>query len=353
MSRVEDYAEQVLRPDALRTEREGVGPARIGELRELGLLNHLAPAEFGGQGLGRDDDRRIHEIIAGACFNTWLVWAQHAPLTGRLADRAGTPLPALARKVLTGEILLGAGISDVRGYPRRYIAATRADGGWTLSGTISWVSGWGLSQVLTVAGVEKDTETVVTALVEIGERTRAAAPLHLAVLDGSRTERVQLDDVFVPDELVISRRTLEQTRFDDLAVASDARGHHFGLAETVLRELGEHPDPLARAVATAWRPRVARIRETAYALADEAAATGGGTHRLEERLATKVASGEALSTLTRALVVARAGRGLAGDDTAQLHARSALFILVQGQSTDVRRAQLTHLAALPSAAPTA
>ncbi|GIE81939.1 acyl-CoA dehydrogenase [Actinoplanes philippinensis] len=342
--RVEDYAERVLRPSALRTERDGVDAVRIGELRELGLLRH--------QALDRDDERRLHEIISGACFNTWLVWAQHAPLTGRLADadRAGRPLPVLARKALAGEILLGAGISDVRGYPRRFVSATRVDGGWILSGTISWVSGWGLSEALTVAGVDPATETVVTALVEVGDRTRRAEPLRLAVLDGSHTERVHLNDVHVPDESVIGRKTLEQTRFDDLAIASDARGHHFGLAGTVLRELDQHPDPLARSVATAWRPRVAAIRKTAYGLADEAAANGGGTYRLEERLATKVASGEALAALTRALVAARAGRGLAGDDTAQLHARSALFILVQGQSTDVRRAQLTHLAGLAASA---
>ncbi|GGN95111.1 acyl-CoA dehydrogenase [Actinoplanes lobatus] len=338
VSRVRDYADQVLRPDALRTERDGVTAARISALRELRLLEQL--------GLSRDDDRLIHEIISAACFNTWLVWAQHAALTGRLADadRAGQPLPALARKAVTGEILIGAGISDVRGYPHRYISATRADGGWILSGTISWVSGWGLSEALTVAGVDSGTATVVTGLVEVSERTRRAEPLRLAVLDGSRTERVHLDDAFVPDELVISRKSLEQTRLDDLAVASDARGHHFGLAEAVLRELTGHPDPLAQDVATHWRPRIDRIRETAYRLADEAADHGGGAYRLEERLATKVASGEALATLTRALVVARSGRGLTGDDTAQLHARSALFILVQGQSAQVRRAQLTHLA---------
>ncbi|GID98066.1 acyl-CoA dehydrogenase family protein [Amorphoplanes digitatis] len=338
---VREYAERVLRPAALRTERSGVTAERIAELRELGLLNHLAPTGYGGKELDRDADRRIHEIIAAACFNTWLVWAQHAALTARLPR---DPLPPLGRRALTGEIPLGAGISDVRAFPKRYIAARRVDGGWVFSGTISWVSGWGLHEALTVAAVERHTETVVTALVRVGSHSRAAAPLELAAVAGSRTERVILDDAFVPDDHVISRRTLEQTRFDDIAAAADARGHHFGLAEAVLRELAESTDPAVQAVATAWRPRVARIRETAYALADEAAANGGGPHRLQERLDTKVASGEALATLTRALVVARAGRGLAGDDTAQLHARSALFILVQGQSADVRRAQLTRLA---------
>ncbi|MEU7904924.1 acyl-CoA dehydrogenase family protein [Actinoplanes sp. NPDC049118] len=338
---VREYAERVLRPTALRTDREGVTAERIGELRELGLLNHLASAEHGGRSLDRGADRRIHEIVAGACFNTWLVWAQHAAVTARLPR---SPLPETARRALTGEILLGACISDVRAYPKRFIEARRVGGGWVLSGTISWVSGWGLHSALTVAAVEPSTETVVTALVGVGAHTRATAPLDLAAVAGSRTERVLLEGAFVPDDHVISRQTLERTRFDDIATAGDARGHHFGLAETVLRELAETPDPLVQAVATAWRPRVARIRETAYALADEAAAAGGGPHRLQERLDAKVASGEALAALTRALVVARAGRGLTGDDTAQLHARSALFVLVQGQSADVRRAQLAHLA---------
>ena len=96
-------------------------------------------------------------------------------------------LPDLARKVLTGELLLGAGISDVRSFPNRYIEATHADGGWIFSGTISWVSGWGLNSVLAVAAVETATETVVTALVQVGERTRVAAPLDLAAVAGSRT----------------------------------------------------------------------------------------------------------------------------------------------------------------------
>jgi hypothetical protein len=343
---VRDYAERVLRPTALRTEREGITACRVAELRELGLLNRL-PAGGGYGELGHNAARRIHEIVAGGCFNTWLVWAQHvAPLSGRLAEsvKTGEPLPALPRKALAGELLLGAGISDVRSFPVRYIEAIRVDGGWIFGGTISWVSGWGLSSALTVAAVEKATETVVTALVEVSDRTRAAAPLDLAAVAGSRTERVTLDDVLVPDEHVISLRTLERTRFDDIATASDARSHHFGLAETVLRELEETPDPLVQAIAAIWRPRVARIRETAYTLSDEAAAAGGGPYRLEERLATKVASGEALMALTRALLVARAGRGLSGSDTAQLHARSALFALVQGQNADVRRAQLTHLA---------
>ena len=186
--------------------------------------------------------------------------------------------------------------------------------------------------------------TLATALVPITGRIRAT-PLQLSAVSGSHTDRVVIDRVFVPDEHVLGTVPIERWRHDDLGTASDARPHHFGLAHTVLAELDRSTRAPARAVA-AWRPRIAEIRSRAYQLADEAAAVGGGRHRLDERLATKVTSGEALSTLTRALVVARSGRSLAGDDTAQLHARSALFVLVQGQSADVRDAQLAQLAEL-------
>jgi hypothetical protein len=125
-------------------------------------------------------------------------------------------------------------------------------------------------------------------------------------------------------------------------ITSDARGHHFGLAYTVLDELAQAESPRAHEVAQAWRPRVEQLRSDAYGLADEAKAAKDEQHRIDQRLATKVAIGDALGTVTRALLAARSGRGLALDDTAQLHARSALFVLVQGQSGAVRDAQLAH-----------
>ncbi|WP_182263002.1 acyl-CoA dehydrogenase family protein [Rhodococcus sp. UFZ-B548] len=340
----QQYANAVLLPTALETDRLGVTHERIAEFSDLQLLNHLAPAEFGGAALDRCGDRLLHEVLAGACLNTWLVWAQHAPVVGRLADAhaGGTELPSIGYEILRGRLLTGAAISDVRRYPDHFIAATRESAGWTFSGTVSWVSGWGLNTVLMVAAVESSTRTVVTALVPISARIRSA-DLELSAVAGSRTERVTLSEVFVPQENVISKVPLSQYRTSDLSTASDARPHHFGLAERVLGEL-EQAHPFSREVADLWRPRIAQLRADAYALSDAAKGTGNERHRIDERLAAKVAMGEALVTLTHALVIARAGRGIVRDNTAQLYARAALFVLVQGQTAEVRDAQLSHLA---------
>lgn len=345
IARVKEYADTVLRPAALRTDRGGVSAEQVSGLARLGLLNHTAPAQFGGAAIGRAGDRRLHEIIAGACFNTWLVWAQHAPMVARLALswQDGADLSDPARDALSGRVLLGAAISDVRRFPHAFIEATRTESGWTFSGTISWVSGWGLNTVLVVAAVEPATETVVTAFVPVGERVRATH-LDLAAVGGSRTERVTLDAVPVPDTAVILTQSLADWRTEDLGTAGDTRPQFFGLAASVLDELDAADHPGARRVAGVWRPRLDTLRAEAYGLADEARTSGDPRHRLAERVATKAAVGEALTAITRALVVARSGRGIALDDTAQLHARSALFLLVQGQNADVRDAQLAGLA---------
>jgi alkylation response protein AidB-like acyl-CoA dehydrogenase len=339
-----EYAERELRPRALETDASKVRATVIDDLRRLGLLNHLAPLAHGGAEADRPVDRRIHEILAGACFNTWLVWAQHAPSIARLSAWRGQRPDAdhpLVDAVLRGELLVGAGISDVRRFPDRYIAARRTPGGWVFNGTVSWVSGWGLNSVLLIAAVDADSEEVVLALVPVEERTKAS-PLHLGAVAGSRTERVDLASVTVRDENVLEVVPLEQWRSKDVAAASDARSHHFGLAATVLEELTAEAHPLAREVASVWAPRLADIRERAYDLIDRA--DGGESVALTDRLDLKVASGRALATLTQALVIARSGRGLAGTSTAQLHARSALFVLVQGQTDAVREAQLRNLA---------
>ncbi|MFF5083165.1 hypothetical protein ACFY36_39490 [Actinoplanes sp. NPDC000266] len=311
---VEEYAERVLRPAALGTDRDGVPERTVSDLRELGLLEPLA----------KDEERRVHEILAGACLNTWLVWAQHA--------RAVKLAPP-------GEMLLGVALSDVRRFPRGHVAAERDGDGWVFDGTVSWVSGWGLNEALVIAGVTKERagmsgkRAVVTGLVPAGPGM-TGTPLPLAAAGGSRTARVRLDRVRAQEVLDVT--PLEDWLRADAAGTADAKPHHFGLARTVLRELAG--EPVARHVAETWAPRVERLRRQAYALTD---ADG----EVAERLRLRVEIGEALSTLTRSLVVARAGRGLALDDTAQLHARSALFMLVQAQTAAVREAQLgsTHL----------
>jgi len=334
-----------LRPRALETERHGVTAATIDALRAAGALNHLASARRGGVAAGAGEDRLLHEIIAGACLDTWLVWAQHAPVVRRLeaALDAGGAHP-LVEEVVTGRVLAGAAMSDVRRYPERYIAATRVPGGWRLDGTVSWVSGWGLHGALLAAAVDAAAEQVILALVPV-DGALVAQPLELGAVGGSRTARLPLDGVVVDDGLVIERIPLDAWRREQRRGALDAKAHVFGLAQRVLDELADEAESVE--LAHAWRPEVAAQRARAYALAEQAAAQealGAIDASLDaERHALRAEALETLNLLARGLVVARAGRGIDRRDTAQQHARNALFLLVQAQDTELRAAQLRAL----------
>ena len=182
-----EHARIRLRPQALHTDADGVTAEGLDELAQRGLLNHLASPAFGGAGLTRAEDRRIHEHLASGCLNTWLVWAQHAPLARRIETSLTGIAPAheLVEALLSGRIVAGAALSDVRRYPDRYIQAQRVAGGWSLNGTISWVSGWGVNSALLIAAVSPETEHVILALVPIDERF-VAEPLPLAALGGQQ-----------------------------------------------------------------------------------------------------------------------------------------------------------------------
>jgi hypothetical protein len=340
---VSTFARDVLSPLALAHDDGEVPSNVIDSLRERGALNHLAPASHGGSGLDRSADWRIHEHLAYGCLNTWLIWAQHAPIVGRLARdlAAGREVGPRAHRLLRGEDLAGAAISDVRRFPKGHVRAEPVPGGWTFRGTVSWVSGWELNQVLLVAAVEDATARVVTALVPVSDRT-VAAPLRLAAVSGSRTVRVHVDDVTVPEVDVVAVEDLADWHAHDRAETSDAKPHVFGLTARILDEL--RGEPAAADVVDAWQPRVDEVRARAYGLAEESRRRGEPDYRVDERMAAKVAAAETLVTLSQALLVARAGRGLDGTDTAQLHARSALFLQVQGQTAAVRAAQLGRIA---------
>jgi alkylation response protein AidB-like acyl-CoA dehydrogenase len=337
------FARDVLVPAALTNDDDGVPACLVDSLRDLGALNYNAPPAHGGAGPNRTIDRRLHEHLAYGCLNTWLIWAQHAPIVGRITRdlSRGHDIGPLARRVLSGEVLAGAGISDVRRFPDGHLTAEAVPDGWVFRGTVSWVSGWGLNRVLLLAAVEETTSRVVTALVPVSDRT-VPSPLRLKAVSGSHTVRLRVDGVAVPTSEVLSVEPLSAWHAADRVETSDARPHVFGLAARVLDEL--RAEASAAELVERWAPQVTEIRRRAYALAEEARAGEQLEHRIDERLGLKAAAADALVGLSEALLITRAGRGLAADDTAQLHARSALFLLVQGQTRSVRDVQLRRLA---------
>ncbi|MGW1595840.1 acyl-CoA dehydrogenase family protein [Streptomyces sp. NPDC002343] len=352
-------AADLLAPEAERVDQEGVPPGHVEAVKRSGLLGVSAPVEHGGAGAPAAVAREVAEILSGACCATWFVQTQHHTPVQILAQSGHPVRERLLGPLSRGELLSGVAYAHVRSAPRRPVRVRPERGGWRFDGTVPWYTGWGLNDVMLLAGVT-DSGEVLSAFTEARERPglRASAPMRLAALTAARTVSLELDGLWLPAESVALR-----TPYDRWAAGDRARTLHtspavFGVTRAALSLLDAD-------TAAPLRARLAGIRGRAYELADgplpegwtgprgngtgpEAGTEPGAVDAwVRERLAVRARAYELLRTATTAAVVAGGGRAMALTSRAQRLAREALFLLVQGQTAESRAAHLRALGGAP------
>lgn len=331
-------ADDLLAPHAGRVDQEGVPASHIEAIRRSGLLGVSAPREYGGAGAPDSVAREIMEVLAGACCSTWFVQTQHhTPV--KLLARSELPVrDRLLRPLASGELMSGIAYAHVRAFPRVLVRATAERGGWRFDGTVPWYTGWGLNDVMLLAGVCERGE-VVFAFADAREQPglSPSAPMRLAALTAARTVSLALDGLWLPEDAVVLRVPRETFALTDIPRSANASPAVFGVARAALRLLENTED--GPRTAGPLRARLDEVRRRAYALADHTVPH----ERVAERLALKTESYDVMRTITTAAVVATGGRAMALDNPAQRLAREAMFLLIQGQTATVREA---HLAAL-------
>ncbi|MBZ6082935.1 acyl-CoA dehydrogenase family protein [Streptomyces olivaceus] len=335
-------ADGLLAPSAQRVDQDVVPASHLAAVRRSGLLGVSAPVESGGTGAPDAVAREVAEILAGACLSTWFVQTQHhTPV--RLLGRAAPGLPArerLLRPLAGGELLAGIAYAHVRSHPRVPVRATAERGGVRFDGTVPWYTGWGLNDLMLLAGVTGADE-VVFAFADAREQPglRPSPPMRLAALTAARTVSLALDGLWVPEESVVLRTPREEFARVDVPRSTNTSPAVFGVAYAALDLLASAPDE--RGAADSLRARVDEVRERAYALADHPVPH----EHVAERLALRTRAYDLLRSATTAAVVAGGGRATSLDHPAQRLAREAMFLLIQGQTTPVREAHLEALAA--------
>jgi alkylation response protein AidB-like acyl-CoA dehydrogenase len=261
-----------------------------------------------------------------------------------------TPVQTLAKSELpvrdrllgplaSGELLSGVAYAQLRAYPRIPVRVTRERGGWRFDGTVPWYTGWGLNDVMLLAGVT-DADEALFAFTEAREQPglRPSPPMRLAALTASRTVSLELDGLWLPDEAVALRTPYETWAATDRPKNTNASPAVFGVTAAALDLLDG--DPAAKETVRALRARLDDVRRQAYELADHPVAH----ERIEERLAAKVRAYDLMRAATTAAVVAGGGRSIDLGSPAQRLAREGVFLLVQGQTAEVRAAHLGSLA---------
>ncbi|GAA2251679.1 acyl-CoA dehydrogenase [Streptomyces ruber] len=340
--RARQLADEVFAPHAERVDQEGVPAGHLDVLKRSGLLGLSAPVEHGGADAPPAVTLEVAEILAGACCSTWFVQTQHHTPVRMLAGSRRPVRDRLLRPLASGELLAGIAFAHVRAFPRVPVRARAERGGWRFDGVVPWYTGWGLNDVMLLAGVT-DADEVVFAFTEAREQpgVRASAPMRLAALTAAQTVSLELDGLWLDEEAVVLRTPREEFARTDLPRNTNASPAVLGLTCAALALLEEFPDPEAKETARSLRAAVDEVRRRAYGLAVHPVPH----ERVEERLFLKTRAYDLMRAATTAAVVAGGGRSLALTSRAQRLAREGMFLLVQGQTAEVRRAHLGTLAA--------
>lgn len=335
----------VLAPAAAQVDAGSVPRSHLDALAAAGLLGLQAPASDGGTAAAAPVARAVAEVLAGADCATWFVQAQHhgpvAMLAASQAPVRDRLLPALVR----GEVVSGIAFSHLRRYADRPVTATPARGGWRFEGTAPWYTGWGLNDVLLLAGLSAEDD-VIFALVDAvpSPGLRAGAPLRTLALAGASTVSLDLVDLHVDEADVVLRVPYAHWAAADAVSTANVNPAVFGVTAAAARLLREAARASGEAAtgraAAAARAALTRVRGRCYHLLDDAPAG----ESLAERLAARADALALMTTATTALVAAGAGRSVAEGAAAQRLAREALFLTVQAQTRAVRAATLDRLA---------
>ncbi|MGW2638993.1 acyl-CoA dehydrogenase family protein [Streptomyces sp. NPDC001348] len=331
--RARRLADELLAPNAERVDQGEVPVSHIDAVKRSGLLGVSAPSAYGGSAAPAPVARETAEILAGACCSTWFVQTQHHTPVQVLAKGEAPVRERLLGPLARGELMSGVAYAHLRSHPRAWVRVTRDRGGRRFDGTVPWYTGWGLNDVLLLAGFT-DSDEVVFAFAEAREQPglRASPPMRLAALTAARTVSLELDGLWLPEDAVALRMPYEHWAATDRDRTVNASPAVFGVTEAALALLDEETSGPLRA-------RLEEVRRRAYALADDPAAAGHPA----ERLALRTQSYDVMRTATTAAVVAGGGRALTLDSKAQRLAREGLFLLVQGQTAQSRGAHLDAL----------
>jgi alkylation response protein AidB-like acyl-CoA dehydrogenase len=173
------------------------------------LAPHLdALAEAGLYGLaGPDGDPRtvwaVTEALASGCLSTAFVWVQHQGALRRVAGADDSDARrAWLVPLVAGACRAGVAVSGVR--PPEPTMRAHPDGdAWILDGTVPWVTGWGLVDVLLTTAVSDDGYEVWVLLDAAAGPTMRVAPLPLIAADASRTVNLTVNGARAPADRVV------------------------------------------------------------------------------------------------------------------------------------------------------
>jgi len=317
-------AEDVLYPAALEVDSADLVPrSHLDALAGSGFYGLWGPADAGGLGADQATGMRAVEVLAGGCLSTTFVVMQHQGVVRQIAQASADVRDEWLAPLCRGDRRSGVAIAGIRpgADPLR---ARPSSYGWTLHGSVPWVTGWGLIDVVHVAALDDDGDVVWLLVDAARAPSMRVARQRLLACDASGTVTVSFERHDVAGERITSRTSYDDWQRADVDSLRGNGSLALGVAGRCAALLGS--GDLA--------DEIERTRE-------RLAAAG-----IEEMPAARAAASELCWRSASQLVVTTGGRAVLRDQHAARLAREAMFLLVFGTRPAIKAELLRRLAGL-------
>lgn len=180
-------------------------------LKQAGFFSALVPAELGGGGAEIGQMCRAIRVLAASCGSTALAFSMHSHVVAVNAWRwrhQGAPTDSLLKRVASERlVMVSSGGSD---WLTSAGSATRCDGGFRISARKPFASGSEVGDLLATSVVYDDSEEGPTVLHFPVSLKADGVSLNrnwdVMGMRGTGSQEVVIEDVFLPDAMVLGRR---------------------------------------------------------------------------------------------------------------------------------------------------
>lgn len=338
-------------------DAEGLYPEEVmRSFGSVGAFRRHLPAPGGA--LDLDTTIAAMARAGQECLSTaFCMWCQSA-LGWYIYNSDNTALQAdLGAKVATGEIIGGTGLSNpmktLFGIETMKLKATRGEGGYSLRGTLPWVSNIGpdawFAVVSEIPEGPRAGERVMMVIHGSGDGVKLVANDHFVALEGTRTYGVQCRDAFVPDAHVLAdpiNAYIPKIRAGFILLQA---GMAFGMIEGCIalmeqvkdqlghvnRHLPDQPEEFREKLA-AMKAEVAELTKTPYDTSQE---------YFIRVVRARLAAGDLSVAAAHNAMLHQGARGYVTHGAAQRKLRESYFVAIVTPATKQLRKMLADMGA--------
>lgn len=354
LEKAQDWLQNVAAPQA---EQLDYDPAALREailqMFQNGFMSMKRPQAYGGPALSDREYRLYQMMVARHSGAIAFTTTQHQSSVSFVAGGTNEPLK---EKFLTrmGTVEGGAGVafSQLRKSGAPAVLAKKVEGGFEVSGRLPWITGYGIYPSFVLAAETEDGSTLFLLLpFYSGKGVLIGEPMALAVATSSETVAAELQEVFVPDEMVIGMKAPGWIHQNDMANAANqgflALGCAWAAHDQLERAYNAKPSDSLQAALTSAKAQLQCAETELFATADETQ-----PHTLKEKVEARSTCIKLAQQLAGMAIASWGGSALSLNHPAQRVYREALLYTVVGQTQEIRAGTLDAISAgLTSAAP--